>query len=95
MAGFGLLRPGSRAHYLGPVVADSQQAGFDLVQGLVARSEGQPVFWDIPDSNTAAAFWAEQHGFTVQRRLIRMCLGKNLAPSDPHLQFALAGPETG
>jgi len=94
-AGFGLLRAGSRALYLGPVVATSEQAGLGLVEALLARSEGQTVFWDIPDPNTAAVSWAERHGFTVQRRLTRMHLGNSLAPSDPRRQFALSGPETG
>jgi len=95
IAGFGLLRPGSRALYLGPVVATSEQAGLELVEGLVARSEGQPVFWDIPDPNIAAVSWADRHGFTVQRRLTRMRLGRSLAQGDPRRQFALSGPETG
>jgi GNAT superfamily N-acetyltransferase len=95
IAGFGLLRAGSRALYLGPVVAVSEPAGLELAESLVARSEGQPVFWDIPDPNTAAVSWAERHGFAVQRRLTRMRLGKNLAQGDPHQQFAISGPETG
>jgi GNAT superfamily N-acetyltransferase len=95
LAGFGLLRPGSRARYLGPVVANSEQSGLELVEGLVARSEGQTVFWDIPDPNTAAVSWAEQHGFSVQRRLTRMRLGNNPAQDDPRRLFALSGPETG
>ena len=94
-AGFGLLRHGSRALYLGPVAATSTQAGIELVEALVARSEGQAIFWDIPVRNAAAVAWAEQHGFTNQRPLIRMFLGQNLVPGDPERQFALAGPETG
>jgi len=95
VAGFGMLRPGSRAHYLGPVVADSPQAGLDLLQGLIARSQGEPLLWDIPDSNAAAVSWAKQHGLTLERPLIRMRLGGNVAPGDPQQQFALSGPETG
>jgi GNAT superfamily N-acetyltransferase len=95
VAGYGLLRPGAQALYLGPAVATSDEAGLRLVQELVARTEGQPVFWDIPDPNAAAVSWAERHGFTVQRPLTRMFLGENLAPGDPRQQFALSGPETG
>jgi GNAT superfamily N-acetyltransferase len=95
VAGFGLLRPGSRAIYLGPVIAASEQAGLALVERLVARSEGQLIYWDIPDQNAAAVSWAERHGFTRQRPLTRMYLGKNPLPGDPHRQFALSGPETG
>ncbi len=95
LAGFGLLRPGARALYLGPVVAASDDAGLSLVENLVARSEDRPIFWDIPDPNGAAVAWAERHGFTVQRRLTRMFCGGNLAPGDPRRQFAISGPETG
>jgi GNAT superfamily N-acetyltransferase len=95
ITGYGLLRPGSRAFYLGPVVAASAEVGIRLVEALVARSDGELIFWDIPDQNEAAVSWAEQHGFTVQRPLTRMFLGENLVPGDPQQQFALAGPEIG
>jgi GNAT superfamily N-acetyltransferase len=94
-AGYGFIRPGARATYLGPIVATSAQAGLQLVEALLAGSAGERVFWDIPDANTAAAAWARQHGFTQQRMLTRMHLGQNSAPSDPRQQFALAGPEVG
>jgi ribosomal protein S18 acetylase RimI-like enzyme len=95
LAGYGLLRPGSQALYLGPVVAESSEAGIRLVEGLLARTERQTVFWDIPDLNAGAVSWAAANGFTVQRPLTRMFLGENLAPGNPRQQFALAGPEIG
>jgi GNAT superfamily N-acetyltransferase len=94
-AGYGFVRPGSRATYLGPIVATSAQAGLQLVEALLAGSAGEKVFWDILDANTAAVIWARQQGFTQQRMLTRMYLGQNSAPSDPRQQFALAGPEVG
>lgn len=93
--GFGFLRSGSHAVYLGPVVAASADDGLRVVETLIARSDGQAIFWDVPDDNTAAVAWAEQHGFAVQRPLTRMFLGENIAPGDPRQQFALAGPEVG
>ncbi len=95
MAGYGFIRPGSRASYLGPVVASSDEAGIQIVQALLAHTTGEPVFWDIPDANTAAVAWARQHGFIQQRTLTRMYLGENTTPGDPRQQFALAGPEVG
>ena len=94
-AGFGMLRPGSRASYLGPVVATSAGAGIHLIETLVAASGERAIFWDIPDENTTAVAWAEEHGFAVQRPLTRMFLGGNVAPGEPRHQFALAGPEVG
>ncbi len=95
IAGYGFLRPGARAAYLGPIVAASAQDGLQLVEALLAVGVSEPVFWDIPDANTAAAAWARRHGFTAQRTLTRMVLGDKAAPGDPRQQFALAGPEVG
>jgi GNAT superfamily N-acetyltransferase len=95
IVGYGLLRPGSQALYLGPVVARSADAGLPIVEALVARSAGQMLYLDIPDVNAAAVAWAKERGCTEQRRLTRMFLGENLRPGDPHRQFALAGPEIG
>lgn len=95
ISGFGFARPGSKALYLGPVVADCASAGLGLLHALVARHPGQLTFWDIPDLNQPAVSLAENLGFTVQRPLIRMFLGDNAAPGDPSRQFALAGPEVG
>ena len=95
VAGYGLMRPGSRATYLGPVVAVSDEVGMQLVQALLANATGERVFWDIPDANTAAVDWARQHGFIQQRMLTRMYLGENTTPGNPLQQFAIAGPEVG
>ena len=95
LAGYGFIRPGARAAYLGPVVATSDEAGLQLVEALLATGVGERVFWDIPDANPAAVAWARQHGFTQQRGLTRMVLGENTAPGNPQQQFALAGPEVG
>ncbi len=94
-AGCGMLRPGSRAFYLGPVSATSPQAGIALIEALTAQARSGRVFWDIPDLNTAAVGWAGCHGFTVQRSLTRMSLGDNSSPGNPLEQFALAAPELG
>jgi len=97
ITGWGMLRPGARARYLGPAVAVGVAAdhGLQLIEALLARAEGQPVYWDIPDPNAAASAWAEAHGFTVQRSLMCMALGAPTVSDKPHLQFALGGPEIG
>ncbi|MCX6903902.1 MAG: GNAT family N-acetyltransferase [Verrucomicrobia bacterium] len=95
LAGYGLVRPGARAFYLGPVVATSAETGLALIEALLASCAGQPVFWDIPDQNEPAVQWAREHGFSAQRPLMRMFLRENLAPGNPLRQFALSGPETG
>jgi len=95
ISGYGMLRSGSHALYLGPVVAQAAVAGIRLLDALVARSEGQTIFLDVPDQNAAATAWAQEHGCTAQRALTRMFLGENLRPGHPNQQFAIAGPESG
>jgi ribosomal protein S18 acetylase RimI-like enzyme len=93
--GYGLLRPGAQASYLGPVSAISPRHGIALIEALVAKEGAGRMFWDIPDLNAAAVASAEQHGFRVQRSLTRMWLGENCRAGNPPEQFALAGPELG
>ena len=95
VAGYGLLREGSSALYLGPVVAVSADAGARLVDALLAHAEGRKVYWDMPDETATAVQQAGARGFTPQRTLTRMYLGENATPGDPKRQFALAGPELG
>jgi GNAT superfamily N-acetyltransferase len=95
IGGYGLMRQGAHACYLGPVTAGSPEAGLALIEALLSQCEGEHMFWDIPDANTPAVEWAQQRGFTRQRPLIRMYRGENPAPSDARRQFALAGPEVG
>jgi ribosomal protein S18 acetylase RimI-like enzyme len=93
--GFGMLRPGAQASYLGPVSAISPGHGIALIEALVAKAGAGRIFWDIPDLNAAAIAWAEGHGFRMQRSLTRMWLGDNCRAGNPLEQFALAGPELG
>ncbi|MFT4588059.1 MAG: ribosomal protein S18 acetylase RimI-like enzyme [Candidatus Binatia bacterium] len=93
--GYGMLRPGRNASYLGPIVADDLAAGRIIVHSLLSLSGGRRVFWDIPDRNTAAVDLAKQLGFTQQRVLTRMYLGENSKPGIPDNIWALAAPEIG
>lgn len=93
--GYGMLRPGRNASYLGPIVAGDVAAGRIIVHSLLSLSGGRRVFWDIPDRNTAAVDLAKQLGFTQQRVLTRMYLGENSKPGIPDNIWALAAPEIG
>ncbi len=92
---FGIVRKGARAHYLGPVVAESIAAAGPLIKSFLAALPDKRIFWDIPDANTGAVELAQRLGFQPQRPLIRMFLGENKWPGDPQKIFALAGPEIG
>ncbi|MBL9134594.1 MAG: GNAT family N-acetyltransferase [Verrucomicrobiales bacterium] len=71
---YGLMRPGARAWYLGPVVASDPRVGLQLVQALLSGSRNAAVFWDLPDFQAEAAQWAESQGFRRQRTLTRMVM---------------------
>lgn len=93
--GYAIARKGTRAHYFGPVVAESLPIAGPLLKTLCAGLPNKPIFWDIPDANTGAVELAKLLGFQPQRPLIRMFLGENRWPGDPQKIFALAGPEIG
>lgn len=93
--GYGVLRVGARAFYLGPVVAKSAPVGRALIVALATRVTGKSIYWDAPDPNASVVELPEQLGFTRQRTLTRMYLGENANPGNPQMQFAIAGPETG
>jgi GNAT superfamily N-acetyltransferase len=95
IAGYGLLRDGSSALYLGPVVAVSAAVATGLVKSLLAGAGDRKIYWDIPDQNVAAVTLARNLGFISQRTLTRMFLGANATPGDPSQQFAIAAPELG
>jgi len=95
LTGYGMLREGSRATYLGPIVANSTGVGTALIPELLTFALDRPIYWDIPDHNTHAVELAKSLGFLPQRPLIRMFLGENRCPGNPLLQFAIADPAIG
>ena len=95
MAGFALLRPGSSAPYLGPVVATSSHAAQLLVNDLQTTPGLANAFWDIPDGNSEAAKLAEQFGFVRCRALTRMSRGARGVIQRAELIFGIADPALG
>ena len=95
IVGYGMLRPGQRAHYLGPMVAEDESSGIALADDLLGRIPGLPVYWDIPDANHAAIRIARRYGMDRQRTLTRMYLGENARPGSPAALWAIAAPEIG
>ena len=99
VTGCGCLRDGSRAFYLGPVMAAAWPDAALLLPALMAGAGDEPIYWDIPEDTREAIQWAEAHGFGRQRLLTRMYLGKDRHEAAPkqerQRQFAIAGPEVG
>jgi len=92
--GFGMLRSGRLATYLGPVIAEKSSTAEALISQLLAKTNG-PLIWDVPGPNAAAVQLAEQFGFQQLRPLTRMWRGKKLVTGNVEQQFALASPATG
>jgi GNAT superfamily N-acetyltransferase len=93
--GYGMLREGAKALYLGPIVAESPGVALQLINALLSQSSGQSVYWDIPDSNAAAIAIAQELGFAMQRPLLRMFLGQNNSPGNRDQYFGIADPAIG
>jgi GNAT superfamily N-acetyltransferase len=94
-AGWGLLRAGANADYLGPVTCPRPEGATALATELLRGTGTRPVVWDVPDGNQAAKATAQRLGFAPIRSLTRMHLGPDAAASDPCAQFAIADPAVG
>ncbi|MFT4558396.1 MAG: GNAT superfamily N-acetyltransferase [Planctomycetaceae bacterium] len=91
---FGMLRPGSVATYLGPIVSQDASAVEPMVAEMLATVAGR-VFWDIPTGNVVSEELAARYGFQPVRQLLRMWSGAENVSGRPDLQFALLDPTTG
>ena len=97
--GYVLTRPGAKAAYIGPCVAEDAQAARELIGLAIGSCADQQIYWDMPGENAAAMVLAASLGFRSLRRLRRMALrldarAATLAPKYEK-QFAIAGFEYG
>jgi predicted N-acetyltransferase YhbS len=92
--GYGLLRRGSRADALGPVVAATAGAAREIITRLLNRGTGAG-YWDIPDDNAAAVDLANSLGGRRVRPFVRMWTGRALVAGNLALQYAIGDPATG
>lgn len=90
-----LHRPGSRAHYLGPCIADSPATAERLFRRAVDEIGAASYFWDILALNRGALRIATRLGFVPLRRLTRMVLGREAQPYNESHIYAIAGLEWG
>ena len=95
IAGFGMLRPGARFEYLGPVVCKSADGAIALVGSLATTAVDRHIFWDVPDENPIATTIAARLSFTGVRALTRMRLGPLSIPTNPGAHLAIADPSVG
>jgi GNAT superfamily N-acetyltransferase len=92
--GFGMIRRGYLADYLGPLVAGNGDVARKIVTELLEQSAAT-LFWDVPQANQDAADIAKSLGFQPVRDLTRMWTGSELNAPAVNLQYALSDPGTG
>ena len=93
--GYVMVRPGSGAFQIGPLVAAHERAGRALFCWALDRLAGEPVFFDLPLVNPGGTGLAEEFGFSVQRGFTRMYLGEEPYGGRPRQVYATSGPEKG
>jgi GNAT superfamily N-acetyltransferase len=91
--GFALLRRGSVASHLGPIVAEPKEAPALAITAIHAAA-GR-VFVDVLDAGIGLVPTLTAHDFRRQRSFTRMALGLSALPGDPTHLLAAAGPEFG
>ena len=92
--GFGMLRDGTVAQYLGPITSATAATAGRICRSLLHDAEG-PIFWDVPEVNVSARELAMRMGFVPARPLLRMRLGTTTTAPQVAYQFAIADPATG
>ncbi len=88
-------RQGSRHRQIGPLVADTADQAIRLLRAILASQTGQPLFVDVPDSQTAINAELKRQGFRPVRGFMRMVKGKDTHPGKTEQQFATGGPDVG
>jgi len=94
LSAYHALRHGSLATQIGPAIATDAESGLILLNEALLRCPAGPVFIDIPVDNQPACHWAEVHGFTMQRRLMRMWRGRPVCDERKQI-WGSFGPEKG
>jgi GNAT superfamily N-acetyltransferase len=94
ITGYALARPGARAGYVGPVIAEDLSTANTLLSAVAARCGGLS-FIDINTNSPGASDFVRGLGFARQRELLRMRLGPDTRVGRSRRVFAIAGPEVG
>ena len=91
--GFAILRYGSSACQIGPIVAPPSEA-HAMVTDAIRAASGRVVV-DVLEAGSVLIPTLTAHGFRLQRPFTRMALGVAALPGDPAQMLAAAGPEFG
>jgi len=94
IAGFMLGRNGRSASQIGPLIADDDDIAHALLARALPAIDG-PIYIDFADSKTRLRRWLGECGFSEQRPLTRMVLGRTQGFDNETPTYAVAGPELG
>lgn len=72
LAGYGVRRRCRAGHKIGPLFADDDAVAETLFTALAGRIADEPVFLDIPETNTAARSLVERHAMRPVFETARM-----------------------
>ena len=92
--GYALARRGTRADYVGPVVARDPQQAETLLDQVLSQLSGRRVYIDFNTECCIGASVLSERGFVKERDLIRMHAGGPGSKTSPFV-IAIAGPEVG
>ncbi len=95
VTGYASFRPGARASYVGPLVAEDVLTARSLLADALARTGDKPVIVDANVDFAGAVDLLRELGFVWERDLLRMRLGPDTRLSHSPSIFAIAGPEVG
>jgi len=93
-SGYAVCRQGRTGTHIGPIVTRDLSRLPNLITATLKLADG-PVIADIPDRATLARDTFRASGFTIERALTRMALGRNQAFGTRGMVAATAGPEFG
>jgi len=94
LSGYALARHGTRANYVGPVVAKEPQQVESLIDQVLSQLSDRRVYIDFNKECSTGTTLLSDRGFVKERDLIRMSSGRPSVKTSPFV-VAIAGPEIG
>lgn len=95
LSGHVVARPGSRAAYVGPLIAAGLDEARELLGAALDCIGDGPVFIDVNAEFAGATDILRSMGFVPRRELLRMRLGPDREVGLSSRVFAIAAPELG
>ena len=94
LSGYALARNGTRADYVGPIVAKDPEQVVMLIDRMFSQLHGRRAYIDFNTECGVGTSVLSHRGFVKERDLIRMTSGRPATKTSP-LVVGIAGPEIG